>query len=177
MSKTSAAPESNNDYAYLKVAVAATLLLALLILASLWFSNSLPTSAILGVTSVPGDSSDQASRAEYVSLGDFTIRMQQGDDDQTLQATLAVKLTQPKLAEKVQGHMQEIQHQVNMVLQSKRAEEILTVQDKESLAEEIRGRVEQVMGYRKTSGRAGEAPSMKPNGIAAVLFTSFVIQR
>jgi len=82
---------------------------------------------------------------------------------------------------KNQGKHPEIQHHVNMVLQSKRSSELLTYEDKEKLAQQIKQHVEYVIGFRKTapiigSAQIDAAPTIRKNGISDVLFTSFIIQ-
>lgn len=129
---------------------------------------------------------------KFVEIGTFTANLIHEDGDRYLQVAISLKLSKPELEEKVKEHNPEILHKINMLLQSKRASELSSVEGKEQLASEIKAQVEYVMGLRKsapvlhTSAAAveGEAPAEhakmaetpSKKGIAEVLFTSFIIQ-
>ncbi|MDO8206566.1 MAG: flagellar basal body-associated FliL family protein [Gallionella sp.] len=133
--------------------------------------------------------------AKFVDIGTFTANLVHEDSDRVMQVAISLKLSKPELEEKVKGSSPEIQHKVNMLLQSKRPSELATVEGKEKLADEIKTQVEFILGLRKsapaihtakpaTEGDApasavaqtkpAESPSQK--GVAEVLFTSFIIQ-
>ncbi|MDO8465991.1 MAG: flagellar basal body-associated FliL family protein [Gallionella sp.] len=121
--------------------------------------------------------------AKYVDLGTFTANLVREDGDQYLQVAITLKLTRPDLEEKVKTSSPEIMHRVNMLLQSKRASELVTYEDKTRLGRQIKEQVEYVLRLRKnapviSSDRADEASAevVKRSGVAEVLFTSFIIQ-
>jgi flagellar FliL protein len=129
---------------------------------------------------------------KFVELGTFTANLVQEDADRMLQVEISVKLTKPELEEKVKERNPEIKHRINMLLQSKRASELSTVEGKEVLAKQIKEHIEFVMGLRKFAptiqtsqpankeeeGKSEKIPETAParKGIAEVLFTSFIIQ-
>jgi flagellar FliL protein len=121
--------------------------------------------------------------AKYVDLGTFTANLVREDVDQYLQVAITLKLTRPELEEKVKSTSPEIMHRVNLLLQSKRASELATYEDKAKLGRQIKEQVEYVLRLRKTapvisSDRSEEtsAEVVKRSGVAEVLFTSFIIQ-
>lgn len=121
--------------------------------------------------------------AKYVDLGTFTANLVREDVDQYLQVAITIKLTRPELEDKVKNSSPEIMHRINMLLQSKRASELVTYEDKMKLGRQIKEQVEYVLRLRKTapvisSDRSEEAPTevVKRSGVAEVLFTSFIIQ-
>lgn len=123
------------------------------------------------------------SPAKYVDLGTFTANLVREDADQYLQVAITLKLTRPELEEKVKATSPEIMHRVNLLLQSKRASELVTYEDKAKLGRQIKEQVEYVLRLRKTapiisSDRSEEASTevVKRSGVAEVLFTSFIIQ-
>jgi len=123
------------------------------------------------------------SPAKYVDLGTFTANLVREDGDQYLQVAITLKLTRPELEEKVKTTSPEIMHRVNLLLQSKRASELVTYEDKAKLGRQIKEQVEYVLRLRKTapvisSDQAENAPTevVKRSGVAEVLFTSFIIQ-
>ena len=131
----------------------------------------------------------------YAQLGTFTANLIQEEGDRYLQVAIELKLTKPELAEKIKATNPEILHRINMLLQSKRPSELASFDGKQKLAEQIKGQVEYILGLRKTApaitdtaapsdgtpaAPAEPAAPAKPqagkNGIADVLFTSFIIQ-
>lgn len=121
--------------------------------------------------------------AKYVDLGTFTANLVREDVDQYLQVAITLKLTRPELEEKVKSTSPEIMHRVNLLLQSKRASELVTYEDKAKLGRQIKEQVEYVLRLRKTapiisSDRSEETSNevVKRSGVAEVLFTSFIIQ-
>lgn len=121
---------------------------------------------------------------KYVDLGTFTANLVREESDQYLQVAISLKLTKPDLEERVKASSPEIMHRVNMLLQSKRASELITYEDKTRLAVQIREQVEYVLRLRKTAliissdkveSEPAEAGARK-SGVAEVLFTSFIVQ-
>lgn len=123
---------------------------------------------------------------KFVEIGTFTANLIHEEGDRYLQVAITLKLSKPELEEKVKASNPEIQHRINMLLQSKRPSELATPEGKEKLAADIKGNVEYVLGLRKSlpvthaapaegeAPHAAETPSKK--GVAEVLFTSFIIQ-
>ncbi|OGT24047.1 MAG: hypothetical protein A2342_04780 [Gallionellales bacterium RIFOXYB12_FULL_54_9] len=126
---------------------------------------------------------------KFVELGTYTANLVQEDADRMLQVEISIKLSKPELEEKVKERQPEIKHRINMLLQSKRASELSSVEGKEVLAQQIKEHVEFVMGLRKVApaiqtshpGEEGKAEKISESshsrkGVAEVLFTSFIIQ-
>lgn len=148
------------------------------------------------------DSEDEADAAhklppKFVDIGTFTANLMKEDTDSVIQVAITLKLSKPELEEKVKESTPEIQHVVNMMLQSKYRSQLATVAGKEKLASDIKMQVEFILGLRKSApeihavppvqegeaapaegdahhAEAAEKPSKK--GVAEVLFTSFIIQ-
>ena len=120
----------------------------------------------------------------YVDLGTFTANLVRENGDQYLQVAISLKLIRPDLEEKVKTSSPEIMHRVNMLLQSKRASELVTYEDKTRLAKQIKEQVEYVLRLRKnapaiSSNQDSAAPAetgSSRTGVSEVLFTSFIIQ-
>lgn len=129
--------------------------------------------------------------ATYVELGTFTANLVHEEGDRYLQVAISLKLTKAELEEKIKLSKPEIMHRVNMLLQSKRPSELSTVEGREILAEEIKGQIEYVMGFRRVApvigatqpedvqGESAPAKTQQPkirSDLSEVLFTSFIIQ-
>lgn len=141
------------------------------------------------------DASKPKLPPKFVEIGTFTANLVHEDSDRVMQVAISLKLSKPELEEKVKESSPEIQHKVNMLLQSKRPSELATVEGKEKLADEIKTQVEFILGLRKSApaihtakpAMEGDAPasaaahaepaeSPSQKGVAEVLFTSFIIQ-
>lgn len=127
----------------------------------------------------------------YVELGTFTANLVQEEGDRYLQTAISLKLTKSELEDKVKTSRPEIMHRINMLLQSKRPSDLSSVAGRETLAEEIKGQVEYVLGFRKVApvigsaqlesveGESAPAKTQQPkirSDVSEVLFTSFIIQ-
>lgn len=129
----------------------------------------------------PAEMHDTSKPPTFVDLGSFTANLAHEEGDRYLQVTIQLKLANPELVEKIKASAPEIQHRVNMLLQSKRPSELSTYEGKEMLGTQIRGQVEYVLGMRKTPPpinpeQAAAEPPRRKTEISEVLFTSFIIQ-
>jgi flagellar FliL protein len=144
----------------------------------------------------PAKQGEQAVKVEedaklppkFVEVGTFTANLMHEDTDRYVQVAVSLKLTEPELEEKIKARNPEIQNISHMLLQSKYPSQLATVEGKQKLASEIKEQVEFIMGLRKSAPTIhstppdGETQTAIPaatpakKGIAAVLFTSFIIQ-
>jgi len=102
----------------------------------------------------------------FESLEMFTVNLT-GDvsADRYLQTSITLKLSNAKLQEVVKAHLPELRSNILLLLSSKRAEDINSVEGKQKLAEEIRLSVNTLLGFSEPG-----------TGILGIFFTSFVIQ-
>lgn len=158
--------------------------MSLLLIAAAYLYNQIPQQGLLAPAPTAGSNNKEVvseAHPRFVDLGTFSNHLGGEESGQSLKASLSLKLTHPGLEKKVTASLPEIQHHVNMVLQSKLPSELSTYEDKERLAQQLKQHVEYVMGFRKTTPAIGstwvdDVPTIKDNGISAVLFTAFLIQ-
>lgn len=101
----------------------------------------------------------------FVPLEPFTVNLQMEDSAQYLQVGLTLKTADPAYTEAIKLNMPDIRNRILLLLSSKKASQISTLEGKQALATEIMGETAQALGTSVPSG-----------GITSVLFTSFVIQ-
>ena len=102
----------------------------------------------------------------FLTLEPFTVNLQLEDSGpQYLQVGLALKAADETLAEAVKLHMPEIRNRVLLLLSSKKASEISTLDGKKTLSADLTREIAQPL-----------AGSTAAKGLDSVLFTSFVIQ-
>lgn len=102
----------------------------------------------------------------FANLEPFTVNLQHEDAaPQYLQVGLALKVTDAAIADAIKLRMPEIRNRVLLLLSSKKASEISTLEGKQTLSTELAREIVLAL--------ANSAPAQ---GLDSVLFTSFVIQ-
>ena len=103
----------------------------------------------------------------FIPLESFTVNLQPDGNQQQeyLQAVLNLQVPTDQEAEKVKARIPEVRSRILMLLSSKRASEISTVEGKEKLTKEIMDLIQKPFN--------GNTETQKLTG---VYFTSFIIQ-
>lgn len=99
----------------------------------------------------------------YLPLDTFTVNLQ--DDAQYMQIDITLQVADQAEADAIKLHMPRVRSRLLALLSSKYADNLVTAEDKQKLAQEIRAQVKQPFD-----------PKGKPQQVDDVLFTSFVIQ-
>jgi len=101
----------------------------------------------------------------FLSLETFTVNLESENSDQHLQTNLTLKVGDNEAVSRIKLHMPEVRNRVLLLLSSKTASQIATVEGKKKLASELLAEINQPF----EEGSGGQA-------VEGVLFTSFVIQ-
>ncbi len=126
----------------------------------------------------------------FVPLDPFTVNLADKDQDRYLQVGLTLEASDAKVAEEIKGYMPAIRNAVLLILSHKTSEELLEVEGKEKMAEEIRFNAARAMGLdveEAADEHAAEedAPKTKKkkkkkkaveNPITHVHYANFIIQ-
>jgi flagellar FliL protein len=99
----------------------------------------------------------------YLPLETFTVNLQGGE--QFLQTDITLQMAEPAQIDAVKSHMPRVRSRLLTLLSGKRAEELVSADDKKKLAQEILAQVKLPFDANGT-----------PQQVDDVLFTSFVIQ-
>lgn len=115
-----------------------------------------------------GESSGEAGPAltkppVYLPLDTFTVNLQDGA--QYMQIDITLQVADQAEVEAIKLHMPRVRSRLLALLSSKYADDLITAEDKNKLAQEIQTQVKQPFD-----------PKGKPQQVDDVLFTSFVIQ-
>jgi len=103
----------------------------------------------------------------FVTLETFTVNLQaDGGSDHYLQVGIDLKVTNTAVVDVVKLHMPEIRNSVLLLLSSKSAEQIASLDGKQKLSAEIQEQVNKPLNANGTGGK----------GVTGVFFTSFVVQ-
>lgn len=115
----------------------------------------------------------------FVKLDPFTVKLQPEGNDAYLQAIPELRVLDIAIGEKVKQYMPEIRHKVLLLLSGKKPSELSTPQGVQTLSNEMRDQINEIIGdtKRKKSAEAAASDRANPNDpVQAVLFTSFIIQ-
>lgn len=104
-------------------------------------------------------------KPEYVAIDPFTVNLQPENGEQYLQVQFTLQVSDPEYSTQIKDNMAIVRNRVLLLLSSKRASEISTVEGKQQLAAEIQAAVSAPFEWR-----GGE------QDVTDVLFTSFIIQ-
>lgn len=105
----------------------------------------------------------------YVALDAFTVNLVPENGDQFLQLILSVEVDDHQTDEQLKQYMPKLRNDLTLLLSSKKASELITIEGKRKLAEEIKEQINAVLDPAG-KGKQRDAP------IREVLFTSFIIQ-
>ena len=101
----------------------------------------------------------------FVTLETFTVNLQPDPDEKFLQLDLSMQVANPEVAELIKLQMPAVRNRLLMLLTSKKASDISTMEGKKQLSDEIVAEVKKPF-----------SKDAKPQDVSAVFFTSFVIQ-
>jgi flagellar FliL protein len=104
----------------------------------------------------------------YVSLETFTVNLVPENGDQFLQIAMSIEVADAGVGDRIKTYTQNQPNNVIKLLSGKKASELLSPNGKETLANEIRDIINEILGAGKNKGE--DAP------VKEVLFTSFIIQ-
>ncbi len=108
---------------------------------------------------------DPEAKPEYVPIEAFTVNLQPENGEQYLQVQFTLQVEGAEQATLVKDNMAIVRNRVLLLLSSKKASEINTVEGKQQLASEIQAAI--VEPFEKQGDE---------QEVSDVLFTSFIIQ-
>ena len=103
----------------------------------------------------------------YVAMDAFTVNLVPESGEQFLQLILSVEVAEAPAGDRIKTFTPKIRNNVMMLLSGKSAADLITKEGKETLANEIRDLISDIL----EPGSTGEEGPIKE-----VLFTSFIIQ-
>jgi flagellar FliL protein len=112
----------------------------------------------------------------FMVLEPFTVNLQHEEGEQFLQIGITFKVARPDMADKARQHLPEIRSRLLFLLSAKRASDLMPIEGKQKLAQEILTATNAIIDQRGAGAASGAEPSSGGAGITDVLFTSFIIQ-
>lgn len=114
--------------------------------------------------------SAKSSAPVYVALDAFTVNLvPENDTSQFLQLAMSVEVADILVSDRLKSYTPKLRNNVMMLLSGKKADELLSKDGKEKLANEVRDLINAIL-EESGQGDTDEEP------VKEVLFTSFIIQ-
>jgi flagellar FliL protein len=101
----------------------------------------------------------------FMALETFTVNLQGEDMQQFLQVNMTLQVADEATAEQLKTNMPQVRNRLLLLLSSKKAAEILTVEGKKKLSTEIVQQIQEPF-----------TPNGPKHDVSDVFFTSFVVQ-
>lgn len=101
----------------------------------------------------------------FVALEPMTVNLQPNGRSRFLHVAVTLKMSEPKSQGQVTQYLPEVRSRVLTVLSNRAADSLLTTEEKNLLADEIMGALNQPF-----------AANLPPPKIASVMFTTFMLQ-
>ncbi|MCC6535457.1 MAG: flagellar basal body-associated protein FliL [Burkholderiales bacterium] len=89
----------------------------------------------------------------FMPVDQFTVNLQADDGQQFLQTAMTLKLADQETADAIKTQMPEVRSRVLLLLSSKKASQLMTLEGKAKLAEEIKHEVEAPLPVDKTRAK------------------------
>jgi flagellar FliL protein len=106
----------------------------------------------------------------YVALDPFTVNLVAETGDQFLQLMISVEVADISVGDRLKMYMPKLRNDITRHLSTKKASELITKEGKDTLAEEIRDQINEVVDVPPVKGKPPQ------DAVKEVLFTSFIIQ-
>lgn len=139
----------------------------------------------------PPPKHDPKAPPTFLPLDAMVVNLADEGGNRFVQLAITLQLDDPKIAEDMKVYMPAIRNGILMLISQRTAEQMLVVEGKEDLTQDIIGEISAVMGYDyedpredATETEAAAAPKGKKpkrkravyNPIRGVLFSSFIVQ-
>lgn len=124
----------------------------------------------------------------FLPLDSMVVNLADPGGNRFAQLAITLQLDDPKVAEDMKVYMPAIRNAILMLLSQRTAEQMLAVEGKEDLTQDVIAEISHIMGYDYEDPRAPAAEEESPKGkkpkrrravynpIAGVLFSSFIVQ-
>ena len=131
---------------------------------------------------------DPKTPPTFLPLDSMVVNLADPGGNRFVQLGITLQLDEPKLAEDMKTYMPSIRNAILMLISQRTAEQMLAVEGKEDLSQDIIAEVSGIMGFDYVDPREEQAEeetgkSKKPkrkrsvyNPISGVLYSSFIVQ-
>lgn len=128
---------------------------------------------------------DPKAPPTFLPLDSMVVNLADPGGNRFAQLGITLQLTDAKVAEDMKVYMPSIRNEILILVSQRTAEQMLNIQGKEALSQDIIAAVSEIMGYEYEAPGAEEETETKGkkkkkrpvyNPISGVLFSSFIVQ-
>ena len=121
----------------------------------------------------------------FLPLENMVVNLADPGGDRFVQLGITLELADDKTADKVKQYMPSVRSSILMLLSQRTSEDLLLLEGKEKLAQDIQREVARPLGFRANEARNASPsdaegddppPRRQRNPVRRVLFSSFIIQ-
>ena len=117
------------------------------------------------------------ARPLFTTLDPFTVNLQDPYSERVAQIGITLQFDDPALEISIKDRLPAVRDGILMLISSKRADELLSTEGKQQLAQQIRARAAQAIGVEvPETGTPATGSAGPDNPIRAVLFSQFLVQ-
>lgn len=135
----------------------------------------------------PPPKRDPKALPTFLPLDAMVVNLADVGGNRFVQVAITLQLDDPKVADELKAYMPTIRNGILMLISQRTAEQMLAIEGKANLTQDIIGEISGVMGYDyedpRNSADSEAAKGSKPkrkravyNPIQGVLFSSFIVQ-
>lgn len=117
-----------------------------------------------------------AKKPLFTTLEPFTVNLQDPRGERFAQIGVTLQFENPDVEATIKDRLPAVRNEVLMLISSKQIEDLLTVEGKRKLAEEIRLRTARALGIDVPEPGAKAGRDEPENPIRDVLFSQFIVQ-
>lgn len=166
MSTTTAAPEGGKKRGNKWILIAATV--AVLGAVAAGAAQFLGRPVLLGTSPVDAAAAAKKENPIFVSLEQFTVNLADEGGERFAQIAVTLEISDQEIDKAIRSRMPSIRNAVLLLMSSKKAGDLLSLEGKKLLAEQIALRAGAELGWQGASG--GNNP------VEAVHFSHFIVQ-
>jgi flagellar protein FliL len=120
---------------------------------------------------------DPSKPPVFVPLEQFTVNLAPEEGEHFLQATMILRVADPKVGDSLKLYMPELKHRILMILSSKKPSDLTSVDGREQLADEVKEEANDILGYAPNPKKKGKRTRPEDDGpVISVLFNQFIVQ-
>lgn len=129
---------------------------------------------------------DPKAPPTFLPLDSMVVNLADPGGNRFAQLGITLQLVDPKVAEDMKVYMPSIRNEILILVSQRTAEQMLNIQGKEALTQDIIAGVSAIMGYEYEAPDAEADAEAQPKGkkkkrgvynpISGVLFSSFIVQ-
>lgn len=112
----------------------------------------------------------------FTTLETFTVNLQDPRGERFAQIGITLQFEDPDLEATLKDRLPAVRNAILLLISAKQIEELLTLEGKQKLAEEIRVRAARAAGVEVPEPGAAPGRNTPANPIHAVLFSQFIVQ-